>query len=369
MKEDSVRIGIAELEDIALGAAVLGTGGGGDPYIGMLMARQVLREKGDVELLDPAAIEDDELVIPTAMMGAPTVMVEKLPRGDEALKALRLLEKYLGRPATATMSIEAGGLNSMMPFVVAAQAQLPLVDADGMGRAFPELQMVVPTLHGISATPMAIADEKGNTALLETIDNGWTETFARSVTIDMGCTAMIAQYPMTGRQAREATIHGSISLARRIGRVIRDTQAGKGDVVGAVREITGGFQVFSGKVVDVARRTVKGFARGEATLDGVEEHTDRTMRLEFQNEHLIAEIDGEPVVTVPDLITVLDLETGDPVTTEGLRYGYRVAVLGIPCAAQWRSPDGLAVVGPGYFGYDVEYQPVENRHGPAMKGA
>ena len=31
------------LEDIALGAAVLGTGGGGDPYIGKLLAQEAVR--------------------------------------------------------------------------------------------------------------------------------------------------------------------------------------------------------------------------------------------------------------------------------------------------------------------------------------
>ena len=45
----------AGLDDIALGAALLGTGGGGDPYIGMLMARQALERYGSVELLDPDA--------------------------------------------------------------------------------------------------------------------------------------------------------------------------------------------------------------------------------------------------------------------------------------------------------------------------
>ena len=73
-----------DLDDIARGAAVLGTGGGGDPYIGKLMAQGTLRRRGDVNLLDPMELADDDLVIPTAMMGAPTVMVEKMParRGD-----------------------------------------------------------------------------------------------------------------------------------------------------------------------------------------------------------------------------------------------------------------------------------------------
>ena len=30
-------------------------------------------------------------------------------------------------------------------------------------------------------------------------------------------------------------------------------------------------------------------------------------------------------------------------------------------APQWRTPEGLAVVGPRAFGYDIDYVPVEER--------
>jgi DUF917 family protein len=61
------------------------------------------------------------------------------------------------------------------------------------------------------------------------------------------------------------------------------------------------------------------------------------------------------------LITILDADTGEAITTEQLRYGFRVVVLGIPCDPRWRTADGLKVVGPGYFGYDVPFVPVEQR--------
>ena len=353
----------ADLEDIARGAAVLGTGGGGDPYVGKLLARAAIEQHGPVELIDADDLAPDDLVIPTAAMGAPTVLVEKLPRGDEVSRAFERLQDRLGQRAAATMPIEAGGVNSMLPFVVAARGRVPIVDADGMGRAFPELQMVTPTLDGISATPLALADDKGNAVLLETIDNHWTERFARSVTVDMGCSAMLAQYPMTGRQIAASTIHGSLTLARRIGAIIRSTRQAHSDVVAEVAAVTGGFVVFTGKVVDVGRRTERGFARGSATVEGLDRHAERRLQLDFQNEHLLARVDGEVVVSVPDLITVLDLETGEPVTTEGLRYGFRVAVLAIPSPAQWRTEAGLRLVGPRYFGYDVDYIPVEHRLG------
>lgn len=350
-----------DLPDIAFGAAVLGTGGGGDPHIGQLMAAASIRKSGPVELIRLEDLSDDDLVVPVGMMGAPTVMLEKLPSGQEALLALRTLEVHLGRKVRAILSVEAGGLNSTIPIGVASELGLPLVDADGMGRAFPELQMVVMTLHGIAATPMGMADEKGNAALLETIDNHWTERLARAITIEMGGAALTALYPMSGRQAKVATIPGTITLLANIGRAAREARQAHGDPVEAVRAITGGFYLFKGKVRDVQRRTVGDFARGVAVIEGLDSCTGQQCQLEFQNENLIATCDGQVLASVPDLISALDAESGEPITTETLRYGMRVVVLAIPCDPQWRSEAGLALVGPAYFGYDVPFVAVETR--------
>jgi len=352
------RITVHDMDDLALGAAVLGTGGGGDPHIGKLTAAEAMRRHGDVTLIDVGDLADDDLIVPAAMMGAPTVMVEKLPRGDEIVRAVESLQEYLGQPIRAVTPIEAGGLNSTTPFIVASHLGLPLLDADGMGRAFPELQMVTMTLHGIAATPMAIGDEKGNTAILNTVDNAWAERIARTMTIQMGGVAMIALYAMNGAQARRALVPGTVSLAIRLGGAIRGARARKADPIAAVLDVTGGQRLFKGKIVDVSRRTERGFARGEATIQGLDADDGHALVIQFQNENLIALKDGQVVATVPDLITVLDAETGEPVTTETLRYGFRVVVIGMPCAEAWRGPAALALVGPRVFGYDVDYSPL-----------
>lgn len=348
-----------DLDDLALGAAILGTGGGGDPYIGKLLAQQAIREHGPVTVVDLDEVGDEDLIVPVAMMGAPTIMVEKLASGDEILAAVDALESYLGRSATHTISAEVGGINSVFPFVVAAKRRLPIVDADMMGRAFPELQMVIPTMYGISATPMAMADEKGNAVLLRTIDNLWTERFARSVVVDMGAAAMITLYALTGAQAKEATVPGTLALSQELGRLVRETRAAHGDPIAAVTERLGGFRLFQGKVADVARRTEGGFARLEARIEGLGEDAGATLVVRSQNEHLVAQRNGALVASTPDLIVVLESDSGEPITTESLRYGFRVTVVGAPCDARWRSEAGLELVGPRYFGYDVDYVPVE----------
>jgi len=292
-------------------------------------------------------------------MGAPTVMVEKIPSGYEAIEAFNALKNYLGKEVFATIPIEAGGLNSMTPLALAAQLGLPVVDSDGMGRAFPELQMVTFHLHGVSATPMVLCDEKGNSVLLETINNHWTESIARSVTMVMGGVAMIALYPMSGKQVKESGIHGIVTFSEKLGKTIRESKYSGKNPIENVLELVKGFKLFLGKVIDVSRRTEGGFARGIARIEGLDTYKGKPMTLEFQNEHLIAKCGEEVFASVPDLITVLDTETARPITTEGLKYGNRVTVIGIPCHEKWRTPKGLETVGPRYFGYDIDYVPVE----------
>jgi uncharacterized protein len=354
-------IDVADLDDIAVGGAILGTGGGGDPYIGKLMAQQAIRKYGPVRMIDVTEIRDDDLVVPCAMMGAPTVMVEKIPQGDEILTAFRKLERFLGKKIGAILCAEAGGLNSTIPFVIGAMTGIPVIDGDGMGRAFPELQMVTFTLHGVSATPMMVVDDKGNSILLECIDNRWTERLARTATIEMGGSVLIALYPMTGAVAKKASVRGTLTLARRLGEILRESRATHADAVAAIQSKLNAATIFEGRVTDIARRTETGFARGDAKFVGVDDYRNHTYRIEFQNEFLIAERDGEPIVTTPDLITLLDADTGVPITTETLRFGLRVVAIAIPCAPQWRTRAGLALVGPNYFGYKVDYRPFKAR--------
>jgi DUF917 family protein len=357
------QITLSDIAVIARGAAVLGTGGGGDPYIGRLMAEQAVRAHGPVPLVHPAELSDDAGVFPVAMMGAPTVMVEKIPTTDQFGAAITLLSRHLGRQVTHVACAEIGGVNSMVPIVAAAQLGLPLVDADLMGRAFPELQMVLPTLAGLRGTPMSIADEKGNVGILDTVDNPWSERLARAVTIQMGCSAIISSVVLSGAEARMHTVPATLTLSRRIGAAVDRARQERRSAVDAVVGALAGRLIFTGKVIDVARRTSTGFARGTATLAPLTadraEGGSGTLELEFQNEHLLATRHragraAEVEVSTPDLIIVLDAETGEPITTEALRFGQRVSVLGAPCDERWHSDAGLALVGPRYFGYDTD---------------
>ena len=215
------KLGISEIEDIALGAALLGAGGGGDPYVGKLVAIGAVKECGPVTLLDPEEIPDDALVVPIAMMGAPTVLSEKAIGGTEYKTLYDTVSTFYGKPIYAFMPIEAGGVNSMLPIAAAARLGLPLVDCDGMGRAFPELQMVTFTIGDGSATPMALVDEKGNSCIFRTITNKWTEELARAVTMACGGSVSVSLFSMEGAFMKQYGVKGIVTRSQRLGSAIR----------------------------------------------------------------------------------------------------------------------------------------------------
>ena len=348
-----------DLESIAIGAGILGTGGGGNPYVGRLRARQAIREHGPVDVLSPEELDSNASVVCVGGIGAPTVGIEKM-RDYQSHHALRAIESYTGRAATALISNEIGGSNSLEPLIPAAMAGLPVVDADGMGRAFPEFQMKTFFVYGVPCTPMAICDEKGNTAIIpEAISPKWVERMARALTVQMGCVACYAVAPMSAEQVRTTAVLNSLSLAKKLGDSVRRARQGSEDTTSAILEACPGRVLFRGKIVDVERRTTGGFARGKLAIEGVETYSKRRMDIEFQNENLVARIDGEVACIVPDLICIVDTDRGEPITTELVRYGFRVTVLGFPAPPLWTTEQGLAVAGPQAFGYDLDYTPLE----------
>ena len=361
-----MKIDLTHVEDLARGAAILGTGGGGDPYLGGLMLRQAIRDHGPIDLIDVEALADEDFAVPFAMMGAPTVLVEKIPNGNEMVAALRAMESFRNEKARAILCAEIGGINALLPLVLAARAGLPVVDGDGMGRAFPQLQMVTYHIFGVPAAPMVMTDEYSNSVLFQCDSSVDVERLGRQVVVAMGGGSNICLYPMHGADAKRSMVRATISLALGLGRTIRDARRGSGDPFAAVLgylRTTPYYQqcrvLFEGKTVDLLRETRSGWALGRVVIEGTGPCLGRRLDVQFQNEHLVAR-EGERVrAIVPDLIAMLDSATAEPITTEALKYGQRIKVLGISAAPIMRSDAALAVFGPQAFGLDYPFTPVE----------
>jgi DUF917 family protein len=346
----------ADLQSLAVGTGVLGTGATAHPYLELVNIRKLCADGRRVELLDPRDLADDDLVGEIGMMGAPLITKERLPDPVQVLRAFEAMQGYVGRRFRAVMSSEIGGENGVLPLFVAALAGVPLLDADPRGRAFPEMQMSTFTIAGLPLYPVAMADIRNNEVIItSTASAKWSERIARQICIETGAMIVNCKPPRTGRQIKEFGVLGSVSRAIRLGDAVRRARAAHTDPVDAVLNVEPGVKLFVGKTVDVNRRPTGGFMRGEATIDGLGDYAGKTFRTEFQNEFAVAWIDGKPAAMVPDLICVLDSVSGEAIGTETIRYGQRVSVLSLPAAPTLVSPKGLELVGPRAFGYDLEF--------------
>ena len=346
-----------ELEPLATGAWILGAGGGGSPYLGYLNMRKLYADGHRVQIMQPEELADDDLVAVVSNMGAPLVGQERLSDPNFCAKPVRMMEDYLGRKFRAVMSVEIGGNNAIQPFQVACMTGLPVVDADAMGRAFPEAQMTSFAICDLQPYPLTLADIRQNGVIIpEAASWKWMERLSRKACVEVGSVAATCKAPRTGKEVKECGILHTVTQAIGIGRTVQHARKEHADPISAVVEGHNGRVLFRGKVQDMARRATEGFLRGKAEFAGLDDYRGRTFSLEFQNEWLIGRLDDVVAVMVPDIVCVMDTASGEAIGTEVLRYGQRVTIIALPPPAILCGEAGLRYVGPRAFGYDVDFR-------------
>jgi DUF917 family protein len=352
-------ITLDDIESLAVGAWILGTGGGGSPYLGLLNMRRLYDEGHRVALISPFDLGDDDWVAVVSNMGAPLVGQERLADSRNIARAVAMQQEFHGWKFNAVMSLEIGGNNSIQPLMAAAHLGLPVVDADTMGRAYPEAQMTSVAVGDLRPYPCALYDPRGIEAMVTNVPTWkWMERATRKICTEMGSIASTCKAPRTGAEIKQWGIHFTTSKAIGIGSRVREAQRLHTDPIAAVLDEASGKMMFRGKVIDVARRTTEGFLRGTAVIEGLDEDRGSRLELAFQNEWVVAWRDGTPIAMSPDLICVLDSVSGNAFGTETIRYGMRASVIALPAPPVFLTPKGLQHVGPRAFGYDIEFRSV-----------
>jgi len=344
-----------DVDALAVGAWVLGTGGGGSPYLNHLNMQQIASEGTEFQLVDPQELDDQARVAVVSTMGAPLVMQERLQDPRDVARAVEVMAEHIGCAFDAVMATEIGGSNAFQPLMASAHLGIPIVDADAMGRAYPEAQMTSFAIGGLQPWPLALVDPRGVEAIVTHVPTWkWMERASRALTIETGSMAATCKAPRSGTEVKRWAVANSMSFAIRIGARVRQARDDHEDPVEAVCSAANGRVIFTGKIVDVDRRTTGGFLRGVAKLSGLDEYADCEVELEFQNEWLVARLDDQVIATVPHLICLLDATSGEAIGTETARYGQRVALIGITAPPLFLSANGLNYVGPRAMGYDLD---------------
>jgi DUF917 family protein/N-methylhydantoinase A/oxoprolinase/acetone carboxylase beta subunit len=373
-----------DLDWITIGCYILGTGGGGSPYSTMLRVRGILQAGGTVRVVSPEDLKDDDLIGSGGAAGSPTVGIEKLS-ADEIMDAQNgLYELFKGGRATHIIPLEIGGSNGLQGLVIGASTNMnvPCVDGDWMGRAYPTKWQTTPVVFGerkIVFAPICVADGNGNTLYMPTAKSDLkVEQVIRAALSQMGSAVGTADAPVTGEETKRWAVEHTISLSWRIGReVARARKENRIDsvaesIIDAVGGPETGRVLFKGKIVGVERKLWMGHVYGEVIIEGTESQFSGKIKIPFKNENIAAirMHDGEESKTgeernedvlaiVPDLISVIDAQNGEAIGTPEYRYGLLVLVIGITASERWTSPKGIEIGGPNAFGLNhLEYRPL-----------
>ncbi|KAE8331900.1 hypothetical protein BDV39DRAFT_167784 [Aspergillus sergii] len=373
-----------DLELMAAGTGVLGTGGGGPSRIQYLHCLQFLQAPGyagNMRVVKPASLRDSDVCVMGSWFGAPSVSSERLSAGTELALAIESCAQVTSKKDFhAIVTDEIGGGNGLSAFPSGVMYDIPVVDGDLMGRAYPTLEHCTPYVYGLSSTPCAVADGRGNVSIiLHAESNRRAETMARSQCVDLGNRVALSTAPLTGAETKKYIIPNTISQAWYIGRAVYRARRSKTDMIQAIFDTSPGKLLYTGKIIDVKRDVSRGYTMGycllaplssderESTLssscaDGLEEN--RYLVIPFQNEFLYAaytdpdapeEITKQEVIcTVPDLISILG-QDGEAIGSQELRYGLKANVIAMAAHPLWTTKEGLGIGGPKGFGLDMEW--------------
>lgn len=366
---------IQEATDFVRGCTFYATGGGGLPENGIESLMSEINEKGFVQITDISEIPDDAVAVCPFLMGsiaphdeatlkemAGFGFIDGVNKEKARLaKAIQELEAYTGVKTTVVVPIELAGANTSGPISAGSSLGMMAVDGDYCGRAIPEILQITPYLYDRKWLPVASVDEWDNVCIIKKATNlRVVERIGKLISAGAYGLAGQAGFIMSGKELKETVIAGTLSKSYELGKFIREAQEAHLDhIPQKIAEKVGGWVLAEGKRTDFEDEDLIGYYWGTTTIqsDAGDEY-----KIWFKNENHVCWKNGEPFVSSPDLICVVDRHTGEPIPNPKMRQAQEVAIIVLPCDERLRQEKIKKVLDPQYFGFeDISYVPVEER--------
>ncbi|WP_297910124.1 DUF917 family protein [Thiomonas sp.] len=224
--------GITDFQDIAIGAAVLASGGGGS-YADAMRIVDELRASGWSGEVPVADYDGTTPACVLALMGSPDAAQGLSLRTIELSVAntLEALRRSTGTVPGCAIPVEIGPINSLVPLIACLRPGGPVawvVDGDGAGRAVPELpQTTFAGAPRLPAAPAVLADDAlagSQSARLDAPGSARVEALAGGILNAFGSYAGIALWLSDARNdfaLRGAYLPGTLEQTRALGRYLR----------------------------------------------------------------------------------------------------------------------------------------------------
>ncbi|XP_047130677.1 uncharacterized protein LOC100205321 [Hydra vulgaris] len=388
LKRNEWNLSLQDIKFIALGGSILGSGGGGSPYMFFLICKDLLEQGKKIRVISPSDMEEEDLAVPVAFFGAPNCIFEKLCNLKEIVNSFEAIKGYYNNDKNIkyVVSAEVGGLNSLVPLALAAIYGIPVVDADLMGRAFPKVSMTILAINNQQVLPISLADDHDNVFVVPKIhenDQEVLETHFRNICGLISNTASIALSPISKDQVQNFGVKYSLSKCWRIGRSILSARKNREDFMKVLENEENASLLIKGKIIECRRVIENAYNIGFVIIQGDSfDENDKTFynkfyRICIQNENLLAqEVDkvinnetkivqfvpkfGENLCCTPNLISIVDVDTFDAILCEDLKFGIKVLVFSMPSPTGYDNEKALKVVGPQGFKYQGKNEDLKN---------
>lgn len=355
-----------DLEDVLLGAVILGAGGGGDIAEGRAMIDAGFAAGKTFDLVSIDEVPDDAIICTPYLLGAITPLTpeeEHLYAGlrngetDPLLQAYAEFQDHLGQEFFGTTACELGGSNTAAAFFPAVMNGHKIIDADPAGRAVPEITHSTYYLAGLPAAPIYAVNQFGESFLIDKVkDDQRAETLVRALSQVSRNTIAAIDHALPMCVLRDVLIPGTISKAMQLGVICRSAMASGTNGAAAVAKAGNGAVVFEGTASSVTYKTDQGFTVGQIALTGGGGFSGQAMAISVKNENMACWLDDVVFATVPDLICLFDTETGMPVANPDVTPDQSIAVVILPAPEPFKSEKGLSIFGPTYAGVNADFK-------------
>lgn len=355
-------LNLQEVQDILVGCTILGTGGGGSLEEGMEAVKNAFDKGYNFKLLDINEINEEKYYINPYFCGSVSPKEEKIELGNELVMAVKALEDYMDLEFDGVVSIEYGGGNTGQAMAAAAEMGKFIVDADAAGRAVPELQFSTYFVTDRPIYPFSVATKYGDVGVFPFVkDDARAEALSRFMAVGSEGSVGMADHPIKGNLLKTSVIPNALSYAGLVGKAQRESIERGMNPVEEIIKAADGYLLFEGIVSEGTEWCVKdGFTVGTININGTNCYANNNFKIWYKNENMISWKNEEPYITCPDLICVVNSETGYPVTNPNCNIGDKVAVLGFEVHDLWKTEKGLSILNPRFFGFDMDCRFIKN---------